>query len=230
MNTSKKAAKIVGALFLVAMFSYGAGSGLLESITQTPDFLKNISHYRLQMTLGLLLEFVCGISVVGIAVVMVPVLKQHQQAPTAYWYLGFRIVECTIILFSGIVLLSVITLSQEAGFATPSYLKNLGTTLITIRAWAYQMFMLTYVGGLLFYVALYRAKLVPRFISIWAIAGTILVLTGTLLELFGYKPGIVLAIPGGLNEIFLGIWLLVKGFQTSVFKSASSITYSPHRS
>ncbi|GAH88096.1 unnamed protein product, partial [marine sediment metagenome] len=41
---------------------------------------------------------------------------------------------------------------------------------------------------------------------------------------FGYGAGIFLFLPGGLLELFLGVWLIVKGFNSSAIASLSAKT------
>jgi len=71
-------------------------------------------------------------------------------------------------------------------------------------------------GGLLLYYALYQSKLLPRFISVWGFIGAALILALNLLLTFNLEIstglGLILALPIITNEIFLGIWLIVKGF------------------
>ena len=70
-------------------------------------------------------------------------------------------------------------------------------------------------GALLFYTALYQSQLLPRFISVWGLIAVGLILTLNLVSLnFKIEMSLKLlfALPIILNEIFLGIWLLVKGF------------------
>ena len=67
----------------------------------------------------------------------------------------------------------------------------------------------------MFCYLLYISKFVPRGLSIWDFLGYIVFIAGTVSELFGYLIGVQLAIPGGLFEISLSIWLIVKGFRFS---------------
>jgi hypothetical protein len=46
--------------------------------------------------IGVLIAFIDGIAIVGIAVFMFPILKKHNE-PIALGYVGFRIVEFAII-------------------------------------------------------------------------------------------------------------------------------------
>ena len=69
---------------------------------------------------------------------------------------------------------------------------------------------------------LYKSRLLPRFISVWGIIGVILVLIANMFELSGNSLGMLIFIPMGLNELFLGLWLLIKGFNSTL--SDSKIT------
>ncbi len=67
-------------------------------------------------------------------------------------------------------------------------------------------------SSLLFCYALYRYRLLPRWMALWGLVGYALLGTGAVLEICGMTIGLLLSIPGGLFELVLGIWLLVRGF------------------
>lgn len=71
-------------------------------------------------------------------------------------------------------------------------------------------------GAALFYGVLYKSRLVPRFLSVWGVVGVGLILAMNLLSAFGRvhfrETMMALALPMILNEVFLGFWLLVRGF------------------
>src|SRR5674476_879791 len=71
---------------------------------------------------------------------------------------------------------------------------------------------------------LYRAKLVPRLLALWGLVGYVLIFCGMLSEIMGSGLGLISSIPGGLWEIFIGVWLIVKGFNSSaiIFESAKT--------
>ena len=73
-------------------------------------------------------------------------------------------------------------------------------------------------GALLLNAALYRAQLVPRWLSLWGLAGATAYVTAGLLVIYGLEPlstpQVVLEAPLGLQEIALALWLIVKGFST----------------
>ncbi len=80
MNSNRKTARIVGALFLTAMVTSILGAGLIESVLDAPDYLTGVSANETLVIIGALLELVNGIAVVGIAVFMFPLFKKYSEA------------------------------------------------------------------------------------------------------------------------------------------------------
>ncbi len=114
--------------------------------------------------------------------------------------------------------LKLLTLSEDAvisGVAEASHIQALGASLLAERVWAFQMVTLTFVlGALVFYYMLYQSKLIPRFISVWGLVGAISVFAIFILEILGIDPGVLsaLSLLMLLNELFLGVWLIIRGF------------------
>jgi hypothetical protein len=44
------------------------------------------------------------------------------------------------------------------------------------------------------------------------------------LEILGFNVGLIPTIPGGLWELFIGVWLIAKGFNLSTIAPASAKT------
>ena len=226
MNTNRTA-RIVGALFLFsnAIFILGA-IAFVEPILGAPDYLALVSDNRAQVILGVLLELVNGVAYIGIAVLMFPILRQRFES-LALGYVGFRVAEFVMQTLTDLSPLSLLSLSEElasAGAVEASSFQTLGTLLLAERAWAFQMVSLTFgLGALLFYSMLYQSKLIPRFISIWGLAGATVVLVNLVFDMFGVSiPNLgVLML---LNELFLGVWLIVKGFNSSAIVSGAAKT------
>jgi Domain of unknown function (DUF4386) len=81
----------------------------------------------------------------------------------------------------------------------------------------YQIAMLTLgVGSVPFCRALQRDQLVSRWLAVWGIVGYAALAVGALLELVGLPVGLLLAIPGGLFEVALGLTLMTRGFPEPV--------------
>jgi len=225
MNSIQKIARIVGVLFLTATVTYMVGSGLLESILNAPDYLLNVYPNKSQVVIGVLFQFINAAVVVGIGLLMLPILKQHNER-IALGYLGSRIIESVLLIVSFISPLLLITLSQEyAGATDTSYFQTLGTLAIKGHSLAFEMAMIALsLGSLMFCYLLYESKLVPQFISVLGFIGYAALLTRGWLEIFGYSTGMILFLPGALFEIIFPIWLIVKGFNSSAIASESAET------
>jgi hypothetical protein len=70
-------------------------------------------------------------------------------------------------------------------------------------------------GAYCLYIGLYQSRLLPRFIPVWGLIAVTMVLGMNIFIQFqplGMAVNMVLALPMILNEIFMGLWLIVKGF------------------
>ena len=222
MNANRKTAIIVGILFLTATATFMLGdSGLIESILDDPDYLITVSENKSQVIIGMLIAFIDGIAIVGIAIFLFPILKKHSE-PIALGYVSVRIAEFVIIVAYLIIPLLLIDLSQEfvkAGAPDASYFQTSGTLFLAARYWTLQMiYIFNFLAGLMLSYLLYQSKLVPRFLSVLGLIGYALLLPGTLLHIFGHIDmlgEVIVFIPGALFELVLPIWLFVKGFNSS---------------
>ncbi|UCB47171.1 MAG: DUF4386 domain-containing protein [Spirochaetota bacterium] len=227
MDASRKTAIIVGVLFIVATVASMLGQGLLGSVLDDPDYLINISENKTRVIIGVLISFIDGIAIAGIAVLMFPILKKYNEG-IALGYVGARIAELPIIVAYLIIPLLLTDLSQEyvkAGAPAASYFQTSGTLFFAVRHWTIQMvYIFNFIAGLMFCYLLYKSKLVPRFISILGLVGYSVMLPGTLLHIFGQigtnQIFIIFAL-GILFEILLPIWLFIKGFSSSAIASKS---------
>ena len=227
MNSYRKTASIVGAFFLTSNIAFILGAVIfIEPTLGATDYLSLVSANRTQIVFGVLLELINGLAYLGIAVLMYPILNRRFES-LALGYVCFRIIEFVMQILGDLSPLSLLTLSEEfvrAGAPGSSAYPISGAALLANRFWAFQMVSITLgLGALLLYTMLYQTRLVPRFISVWGFVGALIVLANTMLDLFGYPPG-NLGVIMLLNELFLGIWLIVKGFNPSatVFDTASA--------
>jgi len=80
-------------------------------------------------------------------------------------------------------------------------------------------------GALLLYTTLYRSNLLPRSIAVWGLIAVVLVLVFNLVALWlevDMSVAMIFGLPIILNEIFMGIWLIVKAFNPSALAAGSA--------
>jgi hypothetical protein len=173
---------------------------------------------ELQVFVGLLIELIWALAVVGIPVMLFPILKRHNNALARGFY-SLRFIEAISTIVGSIILLTLLALSQEfvaAGAPGASYYHTLGSLLLAAReggfmigsglVWSLSALVLNYV--------LYRSNLVPRWISGWGLLGGALSFAAYFLQFFGISLDI-LFLPIAVQEMVFAVWLIVKGFNTS---------------
>jgi len=167
------------------------------------------SFFLESLTIVMLLELISGAAIVGMAVLMFPILKPHNKNLTL-GYVVVKIIDGVLIIIAAIILLSSSTL------------------LLQVRDWIWvNSTYLFGIGFLILSYLFYQSKLVPRFISVWGLIGSILLLASTLLNMMAIGPEILFYfshLPVISNELILAIWLIVKGFNLSTIASESAKT------
>ena len=218
MNSTRLTEKIAGVLYITA-----SAAPILTVIplgfliAKEPDFLTQISTKETQVMIGVLLELIWGLAVFGIPVMLFPILRKHNEAG-ALGFLGFRVIEAVGTMIGTVMLLVLISISQEFVNATAqeaSYYQILGEFLLTAREW-----ISFYGPGIIFafsavclnYV-LYQSQLVPRWLSGWGLLGGTLMIMTYLLQLFTIDLEFLFIIIA-VQEMAFALWLIVKGFNT----------------
>ena len=118
MDTNKNTARIVGVLFIIAtaapmltsIFVGFLGGGI--SGEPIPDYLINVSANEKQVLIGMLIELIWALSVIGIPVMLFPILKKNNE-DLALGFFGLRFIEAISTIIGSIGLLLLLTLSQE---------------------------------------------------------------------------------------------------------------------
>ena len=217
-NNFRTTARIVGVLYLAGMVVGIGGNLFIQSILGAPDHLSTIAANSTLLALGavLWLSTVAGDAAHGI--LMFPVLTPHSER-AAVGYLGARIIDATFIAVMALLILIQIPVGIEylnAGSSDTSYLQALSTVLSEANLYAYEFAMITVgVAGFILSFMFYRTQLVPRLLAVWGLIGYAVLLLGSVLQVFGLNLISIHAIPGGLWELFIGVWLIAKGFSTS---------------
>lgn len=211
----RNTARIVGALYLAGMVVGIGGNILIQSVLTAPDLLATIAASSVLLAVGAVcwLATVAGDAAHG--VLMFPILRRHSER-SAVGYLAARITDAVLIAVMVLLIVMQIPIGVEflkAGSADTSYLQALSAVLNQGNLYAYEVAMATVgVAGMILCSAFYRTGLVPRPLAVWGLVGYAVILGGSVLQILGVQLNSVQAIPGGLWEVFVGVWLIVKGF------------------
>jgi hypothetical protein len=224
MGSRKAYGRLIGALFLAGILVYAVGFQLVSSITSAPDFVSTISAQQ-----TVLLNTVVDL---GKGVLFFPILENHGKR-TALVYLAALIVEVVLLDIGVLFLLMLVPLGQiaaEAGATSAAWAPGLGSLLTEANTIAYNVGQATLCfGGIFLSLLLFRTRLIARALAGLGVIGYVLHAAGSIAEIFGIPIGLILLIPGGLFEVGLGFWLIIKGFQPEAYARGFSSPVSASR-
>lgn len=231
MNNERGIAIIAGIVFIVATAASLAGTGVIGSTLDTPDYLVRASSSGTRLIVAALFTFIAAAASSGIAISLYPVLKKYNEG-LALGSVGFRLIEGVFYIVGAICLISVFTLSEQfasAGSQGSSTFQMVGHLLLTARDLANFIFAVFAfcLGALMYYTVFYRSKLIPRWLSVWGLIAIVVLLAAVLVTLFDGEPYSIsgnltlLAVPIALQEMILAVWLIVKGFNPSAIASGT---------
>jgi hypothetical protein len=219
MDTERRTAQIVGALFIVATIASIAGSIVLGSVLDGDDYLLNLDAYAGQVIVAVGLFLVAATSAFATAFLLYPILRRHAEGLAA-GYVGLRAFENVFYVAGTMGLLVMLTLSQgEAlGSADPPGVAVLGATLLAVHKWAVVLGTLIFagVGCIVLNTILFQSRLVPRWLSGWGLLGAAGAFSYGVAGVLGYSTGLgsplmLLAMPLAVQEMVFAAWLLTKG-------------------
>ncbi len=230
MNSTRKTAVITGVLFILATLTGPIlATPLTPDLTGT-DYLSRFSAQPIPVAAGVLLWIIAAFTSAGIAIAMYPVLKE-QNTGLALGSVIFRTLEAAFYLVGVMSLLSLLTLGQQfeaAGAADRTSLQAIGDLLVSVREYAALVAVFAFcVGAFMYYYVLFQSRLIPRWLSVFGIVAILLLAAACVLALFSgnrITSYIPLAAPIFVQELVLGGWLIVKGFNPSVSASRSGKT------
>ncbi len=221
MSTTRRAAIFAGILFFA-----GIGAGLLSvvGVADGPQYLRELAGHPSQAFVGALFQCLMTFCYVGMAIVLSPVLAAYNRTAAAT-FLGFRIAAGVLNLLGAVSLMLLLDLSRQfvaAGAPGYGYFQDLGELLRAGRDLINHVVMILALsfGDALYYLVLYRQRLVGRWLSCWGFLGLALSVLASFLVL-GRVIAVVTSVYLGLNvvlvlqQVVLAAWLIARGFRES---------------
>lgn len=222
MNTYRRSALAAGSLLITAtVATVVLATIVLKPVVGDPADLAKIAGGERQVFLGALLQLVGAVACPAIALALYPVLREYNPA-LALGAVAFRAIEATFYVVSVVGLLMLVTLGEEAaqaGAADAALYERLAALVVAGRSWVGFVAAVLFagLGTLLYDWVLYRAALVPRWLSGWGIAAAVAMLVAAALAMLGVAAPlspvhIALNAPIAVQEMVLAIWLVARGF------------------
>lgn len=236
MREHKSAARTAGILYITATVA-----GVLTKIVVMPPvseagdpFAASAQHTGAVVT-GALLVLVMGLSLAFVPVVLFPVLRRVNER-LAIGYLIMRgAVETACYVLSAISLLLLLpvgeAMSAGPGTASPAGVR-LGSLLVDSVDVGAVTALVFCLGGVMFYLLLYRSGIVPRWIALWGLVAIPFYVAAYLLAMYAVIGANstelnLLVIPLAVQEMVLAVWMIARGFRPAAVSTTAELRVTP---
>ena len=217
MTSFRKTALVGGILYLVTFVGSIASALLVGPALNDPSYVLGAGADQ-QVGLGAIFELVNVFGLIGCGIAFFSVVRKVHEG-LAIGYLATRLFEGAIITVSVLSLLSVITLRQQvAAGADGESLAPVAAALVAVRNWAIVIGSnMAPFNALMLGTALYRARLVPRWMPALGLVGAPILISFVVGLILGVAQvgtvfHVVAVLPFFIWELVLGLWLTFKGF------------------
>ncbi|MGZ4531777.1 MAG: DUF4386 domain-containing protein, partial [Mycobacteriaceae bacterium] len=193
MREHRGAATTAGILYII-----GTVAGVLSKVVtyfpvhSADDPLAYAAKHSGTVATGALLVLVMGLSLAFVPVVLFPVLRPVNEVLATGYLIIRGAVETAAYVIIAIAWLLLVplaeTMSAGPGTASPAGVR-LGTLMIDSDGASTMLSLVFCLGGVLFYVLLYRSRIVPRWIALWGLVGIPFYVAANLLAMYGVIGG-----------------------------------------
>jgi hypothetical protein len=217
MTSFRKTALAGGILYLLTFLGSIPAAVLVGPVVDNPAYVTSAGADQ-QVAFGAILELVNVLACFGCAVALFSVVRREHEG-LAVGYLATRLFEAATITIGVVATLTVVALRQAGAAAgTADTLVPVASGLVAMRTVAMTIGPnMAAFNALMLGTALYRARLVPRWIPALGIVGAPILISYVVLTILGIAgPGsplqAIAVFPFFTWELVLGLWLTFKGF------------------
>ena len=211
---------IIGVFYIVATVSAVIAVISYQPVLSDQWYLAVENGFETKILLGVLNDLVLVVSAVGTAVMLFPYIRKWNEH-LALGYLCFRFMEAVFIAIGLVSILGLVSLSIqfESGSLTKENAQGAGFLLQAFHRWTFMLGpnLMLGINTFLYSYLLFKTGIIPKFLAIFGMVTAVLVFGAGLLDMFGIIEPVstakgILALPVGVYEMSLAVWLMVKGF------------------
>jgi Domain of unknown function (DUF4386) len=230
MREHRAAATTAGVLFITGTVA-GVVSTVVVSapVRDARDPLAYaVEHSGAVATAGLL-TLVMGLALAFIPVVLYRVLRPIDEVLAVGYLIVRGAIEttCYVLLAIGWLLLVPLGEAMAAGGGTASPAGvRVGNLVIDADAANAVTALVFCLGAAMFYVLLYRSRIVPRWISAWGLVAIPFYVAAYLLPMYGVfdvdaPAQVLMYTPLAVQEMVLAVWMIARGFRPVAVSTTS---------
>jgi hypothetical protein len=232
MREHRAAATTAGILYIT-----GTVAGVLSKVvaiapvSDAGDPLAAGAQHSGAVVTGALLVLVMGLSLAFVPVVLFPVLRRVDEVLAIGYLIVRGAVETACYVLSAISWLLLLPLGEAMsagpGTASPAGVR-LGSLLVDSVDVGAVTALVFCLGGVMFYLLLYRSRIVPRWIALWGLAAIPFYVAAFLLAMYAVigansTEQNLLVIPLAVQEMVLAVRMIARGFRPMAVSPTSEL-------
>jgi hypothetical protein len=214
-----------------ALYILGTVAGVLSVVVvggfPDEDFLTRIAADPSRLTLSAFLILIMGFSLAAMTLFLYPLFRKDSE-PLAMGMVLFRgAFEGTWYILSALSYVALGALGMEIAAAgvDSAALQAIGDVTLQVSEKLGDIGTFAFIiGAACLYTSFYRTRLIPRWLSVWGLIGTVPYVVYYLLHFFDIDPGLMpLVLPLAVQEMVMGLWLIIAGFNKDAVKKLDEV-------
>ncbi|KAB7672605.1 DUF4386 domain-containing protein [Bacillus sp. B1-b2] len=212
---------IIGIFYITAAVTSIIAVIFYKPVLSEEWYLSVLNGFETRVLIGVINDLLLVATAIGTAVMLYPYLRQWNEQ-IALGYLCFRFMEAVFIAIGLVSILGIVHLSiSYAGGSFPNEENLLATGLVlqSFHRWTSMLGpnLMLGLNTFMYSYLLVRTRLVPKPLGLFGMFTALSVFIAGILEMFGVIEPMstvkgIIALPVGVFEMSLAIWLIVKGF------------------
>ena len=220
MTQDRKNGIIIGILYIVAAVTSIIAVVFYQPVLSEQWYLSTANGFESKVLTGVLNDVLLVVAVIGTAVMLFPYLRRWNEQ-IALGYLCFRFMEAVFIAVGLVSILGLlqISLQYDEGSLADGNIQAAGLLLQSFHRWTFMLGpnLMLGLNTLMYSYLLFRTGLVPKKLALFGMVTAVMVFIAGILDMFGIiEPNstvkALIALPVGVYELSLAVWLIVKGF------------------
>lgn len=211
-------------IILIGIFSVSYIETSLVVAGDDAATVNNLLANQLRFRIGVLSEILMFVLVILLSLALYVILKRVDKnlaLLALLWRIGEAIIGGGVAVLSGIV--PLLLLNRESALNAEQLQPLVGLFLAIRGAGLDVVLIFVGVGGTLFCYLFFKSKLIPRILASWGMltymSMLILAIVSILVPDILESTKMIFYAPGGLFEIIIGLWLLIKGVKIEQISS-----------
>ena len=230
MKTYRLNAIMAGALYILGTVGGVLSLVIAGDLVTGENVLVAIAAAPSRLTLGTFFILVMGLSLAAMPLFLYPLFRKDSE-PLALGMLIFRgPLEGATYIATATAWLALGALSKELAAAgtQPASLQALANVVLQVSARTSNIATFVFIiGATCLYTSFFRTRLIPRWLSVWGLIGAVIFVSVDLLKFFGFNPGDIFYMPLAVQEMVMGLWLVIAGFNQNAVRMLDDIPVAP---